>query len=261
MDARTPTPIFISGTPGSGTTALVRVLSSLKGTVAAVGRYRTVPHSLPALYAASESMHDATQQMWERAADYGQYLKAKDAFAAAAAVFASHEEAQAITHVIMKRSSPFQERDRCRPDLLDVLDVFPQARFIISYRDPREAAYTIYRWFYALNLRNAAVLTEEGLTTLAAQWKQIPAAQRMVIDYARFIETPRDVLARVAAFVGLDAESLAAASDQESLDDYADDPWRDGLHEQEISFLNTYFDQRRLNQWRVLIDALQDTQP
>jgi len=250
------TPIFISGTPGSGTTALVRVMSRLECTMATVGRYRTVPRTLPALYALTESANDATRRMWDRTTDYGQYLKAKAEFKTHTEALLALDEMQQVTHLVMKRSAPFQERDLCRPDLLDVRDLFPQTRFLISYRDPRTAAYTIYTWGYALNLRNAAVLIEEGLTYLAAQWAQIPDEQRLVIRYERLIESPSAVLHEIASFVGLDGDAVVnAAAHGEPLDDYADDFWRDGLHEQEIAFLTDYFDARRTRQWQILVDA------
>jgi hypothetical protein len=253
------TPIFISGTPGSGTTALVRVMSRLKCTMATVGRYRTVPRTLPTLYTLTEAANDATRRMWDRTTDYGQHIKAKAEFKAHTDALLALDEMKHITHVVMKRSSPFQERDLCRPDLIDVLDTFPQTRFLLSYRDPRTAAYTIYSWGYALNLRNAAVLIEEGLSFLAAQWAQIPAEQRLVIRYERLVQSPAAVLRDIAAFVGLDGDAMVnAAAHGEPLDDYADDFWRDGLHEQEIDFLTDYFDARRRSQWQILADAAGD---
>ncbi len=71
----TATPTFISGT-----TALIRVMSRLKCTMVTVGRYRTVPRTLPSLHALTESANDATRRMWDRTTDYGQYLKAKAEF-------------------------------------------------------------------------------------------------------------------------------------------------------------------------------------
>lgn len=255
-DIQAITPMFISGTPGSGTTALVRVMSRLQCTMATVGRYRTVPRTLPAVYAHTESANDATRRMWDRTTDYGQYLKAKAEFKTHTDALLALDEMKHVTHVVMKRSAPFQERDLCRPDLLDVLDTYPQTRFLISYRDPRTAAYTIYSWGYALNLRNAAVLIEEGLTYLAAQWAQIPAEQRLVIRYERLVDSPSSVLREVAAFVGLDGDAVVnAAAHGEPLDDYANDFWRDGLHEQEIDFLTNYFDPRRTRQWQILVDS------
>jgi tetratricopeptide (TPR) repeat protein len=100
-----------------------------------------------------------------------------------------------------------------RPDAFGLLGmlkaVFPNARFVNTVRDPRDAALSI--WFqqfddrlgYAADLADIAHHYRQ-YRRLMAHWKGLFAESIFDADYDAYVQDPRGVTERLLAFAGLD---------------------------------------------------------
>lgn len=141
-----------------------------------------------------------------------------------------------------------------------MLDLTEDARIVISYRDPRAAAYSAFRRFGG-DLRQVAVATADHLTFLAAQAQAIGPRRVHVVSYRALCDRPDAALAPLAQFCELPLGALREAERATRLDPPADDGrYRAELTGEERRWLDRFFDERRRGQW-PLFEAAEGRRP
>ncbi|MBA3810503.1 MAG: sulfotransferase [Caulobacteraceae bacterium] len=241
--------IFIAGVEGSGTTALLRILSAPPACASLGGNFLRLPEH-PDARRLAKAFGAANQAQWDRTNDLAAQMTAPPAAAACLREIAQSAAFEAATHLLLKRSSPFgKPRDRFTPDLWDVLDLTEDARIVICYRDPRAAAYSALRRFGG-DLRQVALATADHLTFLAAQAQAIGAGRVHVLSYRTLCDRPEAALAPLAHFCELPLGALCEAERAARPQPPADDGrYRTELAREECRWLDAFFDDRRRAQW------------
>jgi len=132
----------------------------------------------------------------------------------------------------------------------DIVEVLPEARILIMYRNPCAATYSAFRRGFYEDIFQAAEGCAENLAWLAQQISELGAENIRIISYAQLCEHPLRTLLPIAEFCGLSETSLRASL--ENTPPAASEIWREQLADEEVGWLESYFDtQRRLN-WSVL---------
>lgn len=247
--------IFITGASGSGTTLLTKILSSPRCVLSVGGKHRTVGNVNDDAAYLSRRFNKITKALWDRKGSREQHAEAQDKMPYMVGRFRQFDEYTGLTHLLMKRSAPFYEGDQYRPDLDDLIDAFPDLKIVVAYRDPRASTFSSYRRDFVDNLRYAAVVCEEQLTYLAAQLSTLPPEMYRVVGYELFCATPEAHTRQLADFLGLPPDEMLRAVDTEKIDPTRNDLWQQELTEDEIDFVNKFFNARRLAQWRLLQEA------
>jgi hypothetical protein len=242
--------IFIAGAEGSGTTVLLRLLSSPPGYVSLGGSHFKYPRAAKELVGAFDA---ANHRLWDRKESFAAHAQARlDWHAANAAILASPIFA-GVTRFFFKRSFPFDApRDQYAPDMWDIYDLWRDARTIVIYRDPRAAAYSAFRRGFDTDIRRIAVVCSEQLTWIAAQVSAIGRERFTIVSYSELCVEPLKALAPLAALTDTTAGEIEAAVAREGVKAGLDDRWSRELPPEEMAWLNEFFDARRLRQWAVL---------
>lgn len=244
--------IFLSGAEGSGTTLLTRLLSSPDNVVTISGKHRTIPREDQEVFKLAKKFNDLTKTLWDRKGTMQAHLNAKLEMPKVIEKFSTYERYRHVTHLLMKRSAPFYKGDQYRPDIADVLDLFPNARIIFAYRDPRASTFSMYRREFVENLREAAVICEEQLTYFAAQLSTLSREMYRVVNYESFCAFPEKLATDLATFCELPLDVILKAIQEEKVDATRNDLWQKELTGEEINFLNDFFNSRRKAQWKLL---------
>jgi hypothetical protein len=245
--------LFLSGAEGSGTTMLARILSNAGQVMTISGKHHTITREADReAFKLLKRFNRMTKFLWDRRGTVENHLQAKKKMVEVIKDFAALERYQHITHFLLKRSAPFYKGDRYRPDAADVLDLFPDVRMIMTYRDPRASTFSALRRGFAGNLREAAVVCEEQLTYISAQLATLSTAQYRVIPYEAFCASPEKFTPDLAAFCGFSTEALLKAIEQEQIDNTRNDLWQQSLTPGEMEFLDQFFNPRRIVQWKLL---------
>ena len=247
--------IFIAGVEGSGTTVVLRILSAPAACASLGGNFLRLPDHPDAKRLAS-AFAAANQAQWDRTNALQAHLRARAATASRLREIVQSPAFADRNCLVFKRSSPFgKPRDRFVPDLWDALELMDDVRIVISYRDPRAAAYSALRRFGG-DLRQVAVATADNLTSLAAQAQAIGSERVHVLSYRSLCDRPEVALGPLAQFCGLPLEALREAGRAVSLEPPADDQrYRAELDGEEARWLDGFFDQRRRGQWRAFETA------
>lgn len=242
--------LFLIGASGSGTSMLSRLLGAPPNCVCLGGSDVTVPRSDRAAYRLVKQFQKANDHVWHRwgpadRAEHGrrQMLEKIDELLEMPAY-------AGVDTVVFKRSAPFHRGDRYRPDLRDIDRMFPDYRILSIYRDPRASTASSFRRKFADNLRACAVITEEQLTCVSAQLATFPEDRIASFGYEAFCREPSAYIDRVATFCGLDPAPLEAAIAEERVAPDRIDSWRERAAQEDVAFLDDYFDERRRSQWR-----------
>jgi len=247
--------IYICGAEGSGTTLLLRLLTSPPHCSSLGGNYTKVPDAAGARDLAAEFVR-ANNAMWDPSFSFADHDRAVKGFAEVLARIMRSPCFAQQTHLFFKRSFPFgTEKGRFTPDLWDLHDVAPEVRFIAIHRDPRAACYSALRRNFDTDLRRLAVLASSNLTWLTAQLRQIDASRRRIVSYERLCENPMQTLAPLAEFCGLTPESLAPAVAAEKIDPSFNQRFQRELDPEMLRWLDQFFDARRRGQWEILEEA------
>ncbi len=246
--------IFITGAEGSGTTLLRRLLA-VSPTCASVGKgVAQVPAGAPCVRAFS-AFNEANHRLWYQHATLDEHEVARADMHARFADISAFPEFDAVTHLVQKRSSPFDApRGQRRPDLWDVLDLQEDVRVLIIYRDPCSATYSAFRRGFDTDLGRLARLCEVNLTLLASQAAAIGPEKVKVVSYRALCDAPSETLYSVADFCGLDAEAIKRAALVEGMSVDSDLRFRLELEPSAVDWLDSYFDHRRRLQWRFLVE-------
>ena len=244
--------IFIGGAEGSGTTVLLRLLSAPDGCVSLGGNFQKLPDH-PDAKSLADSFMAANSRVWDRKLSFEEHEKGRrDWRTATDRILAASSYAETV-HFVFKRSSPFATpRDRYTPDLWDILDLFPDCRIVLIYRDPRAATCSALRRKFDTDIRRLAVVCNEQLTWLAGQVRAIGLERIRVISYTRLCANPEAALERIAYFCSIPFDQVIDAIRREDLRTNSDTRWMRELNPEDSSWLNQFFDHRRLRQWQIL---------
>jgi len=248
--------LFVSGASGSGTTLMSEILAESEKVMAVAGKHRTLSRAQDeSAFRLAKQVNRTTRDLWDREADVQTYLAAKNQLPGMVDELLKFDQYAETTHVIIKRSAPFYKGDRYRPDMLDMLELFPNLRILIVYRDPRAATYSCQRRGFALNLRNMAVICEEQLTFLSAQLETIDPALYKVVQYEKWMQHGAAVTGEIAEFAGIPKQTLVAAVQGSRLDGSKNNQWRVGLSDEDAHFLDEFFNEQRRRRWAFLEKA------
>ena len=270
---------FIGGAEGSGTTLLLRLLSSPKDCASLGGNYWKLPdypdpepHYLagapdkvrywlvdgplgnyPDPKPLADAFRAANSRVWDRKLSFEEQDKARLDWRAAMDHILTAPAFAETSHYLFKRAFPFGPRDRLlTPDLWDIIELWPDVRIVVIYRDPKAAIYSAFRRNFAPDLRQLAVVCSEQLTWLAGQVRAIGPDRIRIISYARLCANPRAVLEPIADFCGIRFDQVNEAIRDEEMDTNSDSRWSRELSVQNCNWLNRFFHSGRLRQWEIL---------
>jgi len=244
--------IFIGGAEGSGTTLLLRLMSSPKSCVSLGGNYQKLP-PYPEAKPLADAFIAANTRVWDRKLSFEEQESARRDWRLATDRILAAPAFSATSSYLFKRSFPFAlPRDRFTPDLWDIMELWPNVRILIVYRDPRAATYSAFRRKFDTDLRRLAVVCSEQLTWLAGQVRAIGSERIRIVSYARLCADPGAVLEPTAAFCGIPYDQVISAIRPEEVVGNADDRWSRELSVQDSNWLNRFFDSGRLRQWEIL---------
>lgn len=244
--------VFVIGASGSGTSMLSRLLGAPPGCVCLGGSDVSIPKRERSAYRIAKRFQRANDHAWNRwrAADRAE--EGRRRMLELIERLLRMPGYTDVSSVIFKRSAPFHRGDRYRPDLRDIERMFDDHRIVVIYRDARASTASSHRRKFADNLRACAVITEEQLTCLAAQLATLPEESYATFQYEDFCRDPDDYVGRIATFLGMDVDPLLDAVRKERVSSDRVDAWRTRLTEDEVAFLDDYFDERRCSQWARL---------
>jgi hypothetical protein len=248
--------VFVVGVSGSGSTMLTRILGGVPGAVALGGHVKipsvSIPDSDVVALDIVRRFNAATERLWDRQAvlplrhgdgremlELVEELRALDAY-------------RNTSHVVYKRSFPFFEGDRYRPDLHDLFELFDDVRLVVIYRDPRASTTSSLRRQFGPHLRACAVVIEEQLTYIAAQLATLDPAHYIITAYEDLCANPVPIVRELARFCNLDEEAMVRRAHTEKVEVGRNDRWGSELSADEIAFLDRFFDARRRRQWSLL---------
>jgi hypothetical protein len=245
--------IFIGGVEGSGTTLLLRLLSSPSGCASLGGNYVKLPDH-PEARSLAEAFERTNRRVWNRKLSfqdqedgYQQWRASMDRILASSAF-------KDTSHFLFKRSFPFaQPRDQYAPDLWDILGLWPDVRILVIYRDPRAATFSAFRGKFDSDLRRLAIVCSEQLTSLAAQVRAIGPRQVRIISYRQLCEDAPRVLRPVADFCAIPFDQVNTAVQAEPMDAATDTRWARELGAKDTAWLDRFFNDRRRRQWDILM--------
>jgi hypothetical protein len=242
--------VFITGIEGSGTTMFSRILAWPTGVVGLGGNHVTVPRSERDAFRLVRAFNDANERCWDRHATATEAAIARRQMRELVDQLLELPAYRDTTHAIYKRSAPFKrERDRFRPDLLDLDMAFDDACVLLIYRDPRASTASALRRSFFDEVRRAAVTYEEQLTYLDAQLGALDPERSLVVSYEQFCRDPASFAGALASLTGLSENDLKTAISEESPDPGREQQWRTRLDDASVEFLDGFFDERRCRQW------------
>jgi hypothetical protein len=245
--------IFIAGAEGSGTTLLLRLLAAPNICAALGGNYRKLPAG-PDAAALTNIFDAANQRAWDRTLSFAEHAQAIADWRQAADAIAASPHFADRSRLIYKRSYPFgAPRGRFVPCLPDIADHFEDSRVIAIYRDPRAASYSALSRGFDTDIRRLAVVCAEQLTLLAAEIRTLPPERVRVVNYSALLSQPEAVLDGLYAFCGIPADNLRAIVAREGIKAGTDMRFASKLLPAEATWLDAFFDARRLKQWDNLL--------
>jgi Sulfotransferase family len=253
--SRTKRFIFIGGAEGSGTTLLLRLLSSPNCCVSLGGSLQKLP-DFPVCKQLADAFIAANNLVWDRKLSFEEQDDGRSKWHVAMDHILAVPAFAQTSHYLFKRSFPFRvtalPRDRHTPDLWDILELWPDVRILVIYRDPRAATYSAFRRKFDSDLRRLAVVCSEQLTWLAGQVRAIGSERIRIVSYARLCADPGAALEPVANFCDIPYDQLSDAIGSEKFDTNADSRWSHELNKANSNWLDRFFNCRRLRQWEIL---------
>jgi hypothetical protein len=249
--------IFIVGASGSGTTMLLQILGTIEGTMTIGGNQDHIylPNDeAPALELVC-AFNSANMTAWDRYAPFDLQGEARRQMRRTLEELLSLPGYGSVSDVIFKRSAPFLLGDRYRPDLSDLLEIFPKTKVVAIYRDPRASTVSSLRRKFADHLRRCAIITEEQLTYLSSQLSTLPTSSYLIVRYESVCSRPDFYMQRIATFLEKSPSLLMAPAEREKIDAERIDRWKETLDSDSAQFLNQFFDDRRCQQWPLLLNA------
>jgi hypothetical protein len=188
--------IFIVGCSGSGTTMMLRILSTPGDVLTLGGNYR--PQSDPLI----GEFNELTTTMWDRQGDFKQHQDAKSQVLPM--IDQLLQKFPRKKFVLYKRSAPFGGKARSAPDLYDVYDLFKDdLKIVVMVRNPIMCVLSTFRRRHTVNLRAGAIIHEEQLSRLNTQLTTLDPDSYKVIRYEDYCKKSKPRGRQVAKFCGL----------------------------------------------------------
>lgn len=245
--------IFIAGTAGSGTTLLLRLLSSPPKCASLGGNFIKAPHHPDARKLMSR-FTNATTRLWDRAVSHHDHDLAKHEWRGAFGEIVNSPHFADYDCLIFKRSYPFSiPYGQYVPDLSDVLELSTDVRIVAVYREPCAATYSALRRKFDSDLRKLAVICDEQLEIICKQVGAADPARVMTIRYSDLHKHPPRVLQSLATFCDISFDELARGASSEKIYATADSRWMAELSKEHSDWLVQYFDPSRVSKWSVLL--------
>jgi hypothetical protein len=204
----------------------------------------SVPDDDVAGLACSDALQAATQRLWDRKADLLERESATRAVETAVADARVWARARGIDHIVYKRSTPFMNGDRYRPDLHDLQAIDPDAALVAIYRDPAASAHSAFRRGFEPTLGACAVTTAEHLALLAHQVETL-GDRVFVLRYETFCSTPEAYREPLAAFCGIDPARVSVTIANDPPRPVRGDEWRDRTDAETAERLEAFMQTRR----------------
>ena len=90
-----------------------------------------------------------------------------------------------------------------------ILELFPKAKFIHIYRDPRDVVVSLLQqyWWTAKSVIPAAMYCRQVLDTLKSLERDLGEKQLLKVEYEMLVKQPEPELRRICAFLGEEFES------------------------------------------------------
>jgi|GEM_PF-2400705 len=243
---------FIVGASGSGTTMMTRILGNIPRSIAIGGNHNSIPQDDRVARTYTKKFNDVTQTLWDRRGTVGGFLQAKKDLHRIIHEFAALPLNEDREHYVYKRSAPFLLGDRHRPDLVGLMEMYPEMKLLVMLRDPRASTFSSYRRDFADTLKQLAIICEEQLTYISAQLGAIEPSRYLIINYETFCQRPVEKILEVAYFLGLDKEALLAEIEREQISATQNQKWRQRLAPEDARFLEEFFTPSRLKQFHRL---------
>jgi len=187
--------IFIVGCSGSGTTMMLRIMSTPGNVLTLGGNYKPIKDPL------INEFNELTKLMWDRFGDIKQYKGAKKQIIPTLDMLLKKYNRKQF--LLYKRSAPFGKGDRYTPDLKDMIELFDNLKIVIMTRDPMMSTLSSFRRNFGTNLRNTAIICNEQLTLLNNQVSNLDPKIYRVIRYEDYCSTPKKQGIEIAKFTGL----------------------------------------------------------
>lgn len=189
--------IFIVGCSGSGTTMMLRILSTPGNVLTLGGNHRPLKDPL------IDEFNELTKIMWDRQGDFKQHQDAKGhvrpMIDKLLQIFPRKD------FVLYKRSAPFGgEEGRFAPDLYDLYDLFKDdLRIVVMIRNPIMCVLSTFRRRHSVNLRTGAIIHEEQLSRLNTQLTTLDPDSYKIMRYEDYCKKPKRRGREIAQFSGL----------------------------------------------------------
>lgn len=188
--------IFIVGCSGSGTSMMLRILSTPGNVLTLGGNHRPISDPL------INEFNQLTRTMWDRQSDFKQHQDTKSQVRPMIDQLLQRFPRKDV--VLYKRSAPFGEKARFSPDLYDVYDLFKDnLKIVVMVRNPIMCVLSTFRRRHSVNLRAGAVIHEEQLSRLNTQLTTLPTDSYKVVRYEDYCKKPKRRGRQVAQFCGL----------------------------------------------------------
>lgn len=236
---------FVAGASGSGSTVLAQVLTNLRGSLGVGDAHRTL--TLPI----AEKFTEASQLAWERLTDFKSHDFHMSRLKKMLSIIETMQHQEQVDRIVFRRST--QNGDTVRPDLVDIMGVFPYAKVLVAYRDPASAAYSAYSRRLGHTLRHCALQQEEQLTLLSAWVGLFPSDRVMVVEYEDFCARSRRYDGALSEFCGVDVDDMYSVISAYPFDRAEAFAWTKSAKEEDVSRLMEFFSPRK-SQWMGLID-------
>lgn len=237
--------IFIVGCSGSGTTMMLRVLSTPRNVLTLGGNHRPTKDPL------IDEFNELTKLMWDRLGDIKQYKEAKNQILSTVNKLLQKHNRKNV--LLYKRSAPFGKGDRYTPDLNDLVDLFNDLKIIVMVRDPVNSTLSSFRRNFGTNLRNTAVICSEQLSHLNSQLLTLDPNIYRIISYENYCLKPKKGGIEVASFSGLPQGCVLTGNVRERIKLNTGNKMN--LTQGQTDWLNKFFSNKK-DKWPILMRSI-----
>jgi Sulfotransferase family len=105
--------------------------------------------------------------------------------------------------VLSGRTGSIERLPRSGSCLRLIRELLPQARFIHIHRDPRQVANSLVHKRWTGSIEDGIRVWGQYVGEINAFFEEIPAAQALTVSYRKVIEEPRETAASIGQFLGL----------------------------------------------------------
>jgi len=187
--------IFITGCSGSGTTMILKIMSTPSRVLTLGGNYTPIKDPL------INEFKELTKLMWDRFGDITQHLGAKKQIPRVVESLLGKYKRKDI--LLCKRSAPFGKGDRYTPQLSDIVELFKDCKIVIMTRNPIYSTLSSFRRSFGTNLRNTAIMCDEQLSNLNSQLALIDPSIYKIIRYEDYCLNPKKGGIEISKFCNL----------------------------------------------------------